>query len=69
MMSGVPELNAVKSEPIALPSPGAVGHGDDDRLLQAEYVAHIRIIRERTHDRQLGGSRIAEEVGDALGLQ
>jgi hypothetical protein len=47
----------------------AVGHGDNDRLLQAEHVAHIRIIRERMHDRQLGGSRIAEEVSDALGLQ
>jgi hypothetical protein len=47
----------------------AVGHGDDDRLLEAEYVAHIRIIGECMHNRQLGGSRIAEEVGDALGLQ
>ena len=44
-----------------------VGHGDDDRLLQTEHVAHVRVIGERMHDRQFGGSRIAEEVGDALG--
>jgi hypothetical protein len=46
----------------------AVGHGDNDRLLQAEHVAHVRIIGERMHDRQFGGSRIAEKVRDALGL-
>jgi hypothetical protein len=44
-----------------------IRHGDNDRLLQAEHVAHVRIIGERMHDRQLGGSRIAEKVGDALG--
>ena len=47
----------------------AVGHGDDNRLLQAEHVAHVRIIGERMHDREFGGSRIAEEMGNALGLQ
>jgi hypothetical protein len=47
----------------------AIGHGDNDRLLQAEHIAHVRIIGERVHDRQFGGSRIAEKVRDALGLQ
>ena len=28
-----------------------VGHRDDDRLLQAEHVAHVRVIGERMHDR------------------
>ena len=48
-------------------SPGiAVSHRDNDRLLQAQHVAHLRIVGERVHDRQLGCSRVAEEVSDAF---
>jgi hypothetical protein len=44
----------------------AVSHRDDDSLLQAQHVAHLRIVGERVHDRQLGCSRVAEEVGDTF---
>ena len=44
----------------------AVSHRDDDRLLQAQHVAHLRIVGERMHDRQLGCSGVAKEVSDTL---
>jgi hypothetical protein len=44
----------------------AVSHRDNDRLLQAQHVAHRRIFGERVHDRQLGCSRVAEEVSDTF---
>ena len=44
----------------------AVGHGNDDRLLQTEHVAQLGMLAERFHDRQLGGAGVAEQVLDAL---
>ena len=38
----------------------AVRHADDRRLLQAEHVAQLVVDRERVHQRQFGGARIAE---------
>ncbi len=47
----------------------AVCHREHDRFLQAKHVAHLGGIRERVHDRQLGGAGIAEDLRDAFGLQ
>ena len=47
----------------------AVGHADDDRLLQGEHVAQVVLGRERVHQRQFGGARIAEDDVDALLLE
>ena len=44
----------------------AVGHGDDRRFLQPEHELQPRILRHRLHDRELGGTGIAEEVRDAF---
>ena len=46
-----------------------VGHVDDEALLHPHHVGEVRVVLQRMHDRQLGGARIAEQVGDALVLQ
>ncbi len=47
----------------------AVGHRQHDRLLQAEDVAHLGVVGERVHDRQLGRAGVAEDLCDAFGLK
>ena len=47
----------------------AIGHGDHDRLLQAEHIADLRVVGQRVHDRQLGGPGVAEHLRDPFGLQ
>ncbi len=46
-----------------------VGHVDDEALLHPHHVGEVRVVLQRMHDRQLGGARIAEQMGDALVLQ
>ena len=47
----------------------AVRHRHHDRFLQAEHVADVLLDRERIHQRQLGGARIAEHHLDAFLLE
>jgi hypothetical protein len=47
----------------------AVRHRDHDRFLQAERVAHVRIVGERMHHRQFGSAGIAEHLRHALAAQ
>ena len=44
----------------------AVGHPDHDRFLEAKYELELREVGHDFHDRQLGRTRIAEEMRDAL---
>ena len=44
----------------------AVGHRHHRRLLQPEDELELRKLRHHFHDRELGGTGIAEEVGDAF---
>jgi hypothetical protein len=47
----------------------AIGHADHARLLQSEHVTQLVFDRERIHQRQFGGPRIAEQNLDALLLE
>jgi hypothetical protein len=44
----------------------AVRHRHHGGFLQAEHVAHLVVDRERVHQGQLGGARIAEQHIDTL---
>ena len=44
----------------------AIGHGDDDRFLQPEYVGQGRMVVQRVHDREFGSTRITKNVSDAF---
>ncbi len=47
----------------------AVGHRHRRRLVQGELVGQVGSLRQRVHERQLGGAGIAEDVLDALCAQ
>ena len=44
----------------------AIGHAEYHRLLQPQHVRELRELRDRFHDRQLGGAGITEQMGDPL---
>ena len=44
----------------------AVRHRHHGGFLQAEHVTHLVVDRERVHQRQFGGARIAEQHLDAF---
>ena len=47
----------------------AIGHAQDDDLIQPEDVAYARFGGERVDQRQLGRARIAEDELDPLAAQ
>jgi hypothetical protein len=53
----------VAGDQLARSSGIAIGHCNDDRLLQAQHVTQVWIIDERVHDRQPGCTRITKKIG------
>ena len=47
----------------------AVGHAHRGGLLEAQHVVQVVGGGEGVHQRQLGGTGVAEEVADAFGAQ
>ena len=57
------DVHVAGREPAARPRV-AVRHRDHDPLLEAEHVAHVRLVAEGVHDGKLGGARVAEQAVD-----
>ena len=62
------DVHVAGREPAARPRV-AVRHRDHDPLLEAEHVAHVRLVRQGVHDGKLGGARVAEQAIDPLVTQ
>ena len=59
----------VAGDEAARGSAESIRHGDHEAFLHRHYVGEIRMLLQRMHDRPLGRSRIAEQMGDALVLE